>query len=359
MNLSILGTNCNGLNGKTESLKNAIKQFGQPSFVTLQETKLKCNNFKIPGYQVFQQNRNSLGGGLLTAVNENLGSTLVSSTESEILVIQTKIDQTDLRIINAYGPQELDAEKENIFRFWQDLEKEVISAKDQNCGILIQMDANAKVGYEVIRNDPNQLSNNGRVLLELVERQQLSILNANELCEGVITRHRKTVIGEEKSVIDYVIVCDLLLRYLQQMLIDEDRKYVLTKYNRKHKSESDHNLMFAKFSLTYIREAVKTKQEIFNFKNREFQNSFFEVTDRTTKLSGCFQSNSSFLSQSNKFFKTLNQTFHQSYKKIRMTNNSDMKNEPTEEVQNCLDAKVIMQAELKFANLKLLSRLQG
>ena len=61
-----------------------------------------------------------------------------------------------------------------------------------NCKILIQMDANAKVGCEIIKSDPNKISNNGRLLVDLVERQNLAILNANDLCEGVITRHRTT-----------------------------------------------------------------------------------------------------------------------------------------------------------------------
>ena len=93
------------MKGKIGSIKNGLKQFGNPSFVTIQESKLRSNNFKIPGYQVYQKTRTGLGGGILTAVDENIGSVLVSSTESEILVIQTKVG--DL-VINTYGPQELE-----------------------------------------------------------------------------------------------------------------------------------------------------------------------------------------------------------------------------------------------------------
>ena len=82
MNLSIFGTNANGLKGKIDSLENGLQQFGNPSFVTIQETKLRSNNFKIPGYQVFQINRTGFGGGILTAVDENIGSVLVTSTDS-------------------------------------------------------------------------------------------------------------------------------------------------------------------------------------------------------------------------------------------------------------------------------------
>ena len=197
--MSIFGTNSNGLSGKLSSLENAIKQLGYPSFVTIQETKLRSHNFRLPGYQVFQKNRTGLGGGILTAVDENIGSVLVSSTESEILVVQSKIGDFNLRIINAYGPQEMESDKDNVFQFWQDLEKEVILAKESNCRILIQMDANAKVGCEIITNDPCRQSYNGGLLLGLIERENLSILNENDLCEGVITWHRKTIAGEEKS----------------------------------------------------------------------------------------------------------------------------------------------------------------
>ena len=160
---------------------------------------------------MLETNINGLGGGILTAVDENIGCVLVSSTESEILVVHSKLGDFDLRIINAYGPQEIEADKDKLFQFWRDLEKEVILAKESNCRVIVQMDANAKVGCEIIRNDPCNQSQNGALLLSLIERQNLSILNSNDLCEGVITRHRKTVTGEEKSVIDYILVCDFLL----------------------------------------------------------------------------------------------------------------------------------------------------
>ena len=72
LNISLFGTNSNGLKGKIDSLNNSLKQFGMPSFVTIQETKLRSNNFKIPGYQVYQKNRIGLGGGILTAIDEIL-----------------------------------------------------------------------------------------------------------------------------------------------------------------------------------------------------------------------------------------------------------------------------------------------
>ena len=58
---------------------------------------------KLKDYQVFELNRSGLGGGLLTAVKENLCPVLVSAgkEDTEILVVQIKVKDIDVRIINA------------------------------------------------------------------------------------------------------------------------------------------------------------------------------------------------------------------------------------------------------------------
>ena len=101
----------------------------KPSCITIQETKLRTKKFEIPGYQVFLKNRPGLGGGLLTAIEENLAPVLVSSPDSEILVVQTNVEGKEIRIINGYGPQE-DDDSQTVLNFWQDMDKEIISAKE-------------------------------------------------------------------------------------------------------------------------------------------------------------------------------------------------------------------------------------
>ena len=54
------------------------------------------------------------------------------------------------------------------------------------------MDANAKVGNKVVPGDPHEVSDNGKLLLDLVERQNLRILNSSPKRSGVVTRHRAT-----------------------------------------------------------------------------------------------------------------------------------------------------------------------
>ena len=73
------------------------------------------------------------------------------------LVVQVKVGSTNIRVFNAYGPQEK-------LNFWQSLEKEIV------------------VGPDVISDDPNNQSENGRLLIEMLARQNLHLVNASESC---------------------------------------------------------------------------------------------------------------------------------------------------------------------------------
>ena len=228
--MSILGSNANGIGSKINSLLDNVTVFN-PSIITIQETKVrKKRSIKIPGFEPFENIRSDhLGGGLFTGIDVNLDPVIVSSdneNETEILTVQFRAGDIQFRVINAYGPQESNTD---VLEFWQSLESEIISAKDNNCKIIIQLDANAKVGKQVIKEDPNDVTANGQLLLDLVKRQNLRILNTLDVCDGVITRERKRLHFTEKSVIDYIITCEDLSENVQHMLIDDDRKYTLTR----------------------------------------------------------------------------------------------------------------------------------
>ena len=149
---TLVGTNSNCLTMKKESLFYLFEVF-QPSAVLIQETMLqRKGQISIPGYQIFEKVRENMGGGgLLTAISSNYAPVLISNVEcvSEILTVQIYISDTKIRIINAYGPQEnIHQNKNGILQFWIDLENEIINAFENNCMIMIEMDANAKVDIE-------------------------------------------------------------------------------------------------------------------------------------------------------------------------------------------------------------------
>ena len=151
----------------------------------------------LPGFQVFElpKSENRVGG-LLTAIDDKLCPGVITADESssiEIMTVQIRTGNYNIRIINAYGPQE-DSSDEDINLFWHLLDEEVLSAKDNNCLILIQLDTNAKVGSNIIQGDPHKISGNGRILIELTERHNLTIANSLNICKGAITREKKLLL---------------------------------------------------------------------------------------------------------------------------------------------------------------------
>ena len=76
---SLFASNANGIKGKLDSLMTNVNIF-QPSCIILQETKLRFpGTVKIEGFQIFENLRECLGGGLLTAIDNNLNPVLIST----------------------------------------------------------------------------------------------------------------------------------------------------------------------------------------------------------------------------------------------------------------------------------------
>ena len=291
----------------------------------MQETKYnRMGLVKLPGYQLFEKIRkNKGGGGLLTCVDSNLNPVLVTNCkdDTELLTVEVNIDTKKIRIINGYGPQE-DDNLQDILAFWQEFESEVIRAKDDGCLVLIEMDANAKVGKNIIDGDSHSTSNNGKLLIDIIERQDLIIGNSLEICKGVVTRERVVENNTEKSTIDYIIVCSELAEYMTEMMVDEDRVHTLARYVKRKDGgkivKSDHNILWGKFSLIFHRKSQKIRNEHFLFKCMDSKQIFFEETNSTKALSTSFQGNKDFLKCSEAFFKTLNGIFHKCFKKVRI-----------------------------------------
>ena len=326
VNFSLLGNNAAGIKAKKESLEANINIFKKPSCITLQETKLPQNsNFQVGNYQVFQKNRNGAGGGLLTAVDPDLDPVQIATRneEAEILTVQIYLNNQKLRIINAYGPQDDDIQQSKL-NFWLGIEEEIISAKEESCMIIIQMDANAKVGRGIITHNPsNVIDSNGQKLLEIMDRHGLLMLNSHTKCVGTVTRFRATKNNTETAILDYVLVCEELGKHLDDIFIDEKRQFTLTKYATtkgiRKKVESDHNLMFCKFTLTYERKHKhQERKQIFNLKNKKCQDLFYAATNNGSKLQDCIDENESLEVNSNKFFKTFDDVLHQCFTKIRI-----------------------------------------
>ena len=101
----------------------------------------------------------------MKSIHQNLEPVLIFEEEElEILVIQIRVKNMIIRLINAYGPQEYSSH-EKILSFYSTLDQIIQNAKMDGCLLLLEMDANAKVGYNIIFNDPHPQSFNRKFLV--------------------------------------------------------------------------------------------------------------------------------------------------------------------------------------------------
>ena len=89
--------------------------------------------------------------------------------------------------------------------------------------------------------------------------------------------------------------------------------------------ESDHNPLFLYLNLQFSR-IRKERVEIFQFKSKEAQQLFKNLTTNTSDFTDCFKNNLSFEQQSTNWRQVLDNYFHKAFKKIRIMNKPSKKN---------------------------------
>ena len=190
------------------------------------------------------------------------------------------------------------------------------------------MDANSKLGYQFIPNDPHLQSKNGKRLGELISQNDLIVVNGTNLCQGLITRFRITTVATERSVIDFFIVCREFFAMIFSLKIDEDRVFTLTKFSsktgNKNSKESDHNALELKLNVKWQTQSLEKEEriEILNYKNQENFSLFKEKTEDNDNLKCIFDDDEEDINLvANKWMKTLNQIIRSSFNKIRLKKN--------------------------------------
>ena len=328
-NLNIFAANADGLQGKQVSLKHEIDE-AKASIFCIQETKFrKSGRLSMDNFVIFEAIRkNKEKGGTMIGINENLKPVLIEeySDTFELIVVEIKVEDKEIRVITGYGPQE-NWETSEKMPFFVALEKEISKAIMNGKLVIIELDANSKLGSTYVENDPHEMSANGRILEGIIQRNGLIVANGVKgKSHGTITRKRTTAHSVEQSVIDYVLISEELESHMTGCYIDDKRKNVLTRISKTKQGikrvESDHNTIITKFDLKVKdREKVK-KTEIFNFKDKDSLKRFKEITSNNSELSSIFDSKRSVEKQAKQFMKRLNGMLHQCFKKIKIKENS-------------------------------------
>ena len=94
------------------------------------------------------------------------------------------------------------------------------------------------------------------------------VVNYLSLCEGLVTRSRKRLGKLEESVLDFFIVCHLVLPFIKRMVIDVDKRYILTNYKAIKMGgkarDSDHATEYLDLDLRFGKERPQ-RRELWNF----------------------------------------------------------------------------------------------
>ena len=209
--LKLFSTNGAGVvYGKIDSLVSEVKATGSTA-VTLQETHCRHKGrIQFEDMVVFEAIRAKKGGGTLCAIHKDLNPKLVEEYNDPFELLVVEVDENK-RIITGYGPQENMTEDKRL-PFFITLEEEIVKATVAGKSVIIEMDANSKLGEKYIPGDPHTITPNGKLLAGVIDRQELVVVNGIEACLGTITRTRKAKNIIEKSVIDIVIVSSDLVK---------------------------------------------------------------------------------------------------------------------------------------------------
>ena len=290
---------------------------------------LKTTN--LINYQVFELKRVKTkeeggkglhGGGLAVGALHDLNPVLIrnGSDDIECVTIEVTTDTARIRCVTGYGPQESDCTSRKE-KFWSFLDMEVHSAKEDDVGLVIEIDSNAWAGDSIIPKDPNRQNNNGKRLEMFLKRNKnITLVNSLPLCEGLVTRKRQTQCLNEKSVLDLFLVCEKILPFVTGMHVDEKGEYQLSNFYGKHHkgtvTESDHAMIQLHMNLKFIAQKPQ-RTETFNFKNAESRYFFKDITTDTSEFSNCFLSNETFQTQVKTWEHTLKDHVVQAFQKIR------------------------------------------
>ena len=330
--LRFLGVNCAGLRPKILTFKKVLNELN-PSVFFLEETKYKdTGKIKLENYIIFERVRKTKvsGGGVALGCKKELkpvwvreGQDLVETLSVDIFVKQMKI-----RCCVGYGCQENDiiANKE---AFWKYMDEEVEEATKSGAGLVLQFDGNLWAGNKIIPNDPRPQNSNGKLFEQfLYKHPHLTVVNSLDLCEGLITRSRLRDGRKEESILDFFVVCHYVLPHLTRMVIDVEKKYVLTNFEQVRKggkaADTDHATEYIDLDLKVITSKPERK-EIWNLKNKESQDIFKVQTSKTKEFSSCFKTKLPLIKQIENWKKLLNSQIDTAFRKVRITKKKNIK----------------------------------
>ena len=264
----LIYSNINHAKSKIESLKRIIDD-EKPAVVALVETKLAKNEtIDIEGYENRKMNRDEHGGGIMILIKKKLDHIVVevekNSEVGESMWVTISNGRTNIRMGLIYAPQENETTVAELKTMYKNITKQVKLAKENNQSVLVLGDLNCKVGGN-IKNNSEEISKGGKILMEVIRKQGLKIANASQKCQGTWTRTD----GTKKSVLDYVILDREDEELIKEMVIDEEREITPSHWEGGRKIFTDHYTIRLKMNWNMRFKPGMNKRVVINKENNE------------------------------------------------------------------------------------------
>ena len=150
----------------------------------------------------------------------------------------------------------------------------------------------------------------------------LTVLNSLPICKGLITRTRTLITGKvEKSVLDFFVVCSLVLTHITEMLVDEERNYAITNYTQIPKGgkavDSDHMTTLAKIQLNIVPHKMQT-ESVYNLKNIICKKPFKSNTSSTRDFTESINNHNSVQFKCDEWNRVLDSHIKQAFNKLKV-----------------------------------------
>ena len=243
----------------------------------------------LPNYEFCVRCTKAGKSGIAVAVKQQTFNSVLDVTNTilkDILSVRIGMTNCAVRVILGYAPQETEP-SEIREAFFEELEIETNRCKMDGDFPLVIGDLNAKITTE------NQVitstSPNGKLLLKIIENQDLNVLNFDEKCDGKWTHVIRTT--GASSVLDYAMTSESLTQCIKGITIDEMCLFCPFSLKRKRGQQtpqySDHNAIIISLEINHSR---KLKEETMNWKiSKSGLEKFHNLTscqDLPTETSG-------------------------------------------------------------------------
>ena len=242
--MNIIYSNIQGFTKKKESLIHIMEEL-DCDVCLLAETLTR--DVKLKGCRCITPNK-SVGQNVCIVVrNKLMDKDIIKMYEPNEVInmigIRIELLGSGVRIYTAHLKQQSVCKRDEIALQFEEIKKQFRDAIKSNEGMIMIFDANAHVGKNVIKGCVENQDWSGKVLMKMIEDENLVLLNTLDLCEGVITRVDPR--DGKGTTIDLALCNQFLASKIIEMKIDEEDIYKPTNYASTTK-KTDHNTILVK-----------------------------------------------------------------------------------------------------------------